>query len=173
MTVADYVIETNVLLVASSAHPLSPFDDSDLPPDLQNNVFEWLAAFRQDDANVMVWDDWFKIYDEYRNKLSDQDYGMQVIKEKMPKARFVPIEYDQNDDGVVPTEFANFDRSDRKFLAAQLVDVAKTSLVNATDTDWLEIEDELEARGVKIEHILESWLRTKYEAKKARKAKKS
>lgn len=163
----DHVVDTNVLLVASAAHPFSPFGGSDLPTDLQARVFEWLAAFRSDGDREMVWDDRFKIYEEYRNKLTDQDYGMQVVTEKMTTARFVPVDYDGNGDGVVPAEFANFDPSDRKLLAALLLDKAQSSLVNATDTDWLEIEAELESAGATVVHLLEPWLRAKFEAKKA------
>lgn len=168
LLVTDHVVDTNVLLVASAAHPFSPFDHSDVPADLQEEVFEWLAAFRADGSRKMVWDDWFKIYDEYRNKLSDQDFGLQVVKEKMATAaRFVPVDYDGDGNGVVPAPFASFDPSDRKLLAALLFDTAQTSLVNATDTDWLEIEDELHAAGATVEHILETWLRAKFECKKA------
>ncbi|MAG33049.1 MAG: hypothetical protein CL908_19395 [Deltaproteobacteria bacterium] len=162
---ADHVVDTNVLLVASAAHPHSPFDDSDLPRELQERVFEWLAAFRANGSRQMVWDDCFKIYEEYRNKLSDQDYGMQVVKQKMTSARFVSVRYDQDGHGVVPAAFADFDPSDRKLLAALLVDVENTSLVNATDTDWLEIERQLADAGATVEHLLEEWLRAKYREK--------
>ena len=164
---ADHVVDTNVLLVASSAHPFSPFGDSDLPAELQEQVFEWLAAFRADASRQMVWDDLFRIYDEYRNQLSDQDYGMLVVNEKMATAHFVPVDYDDNGHGVVPASFADFDPSDRKFLAALLNAPSNTSLVNATDTDWLQIEAELNTAGAKVEHILEAWLRDKFEAKEA------
>ena len=161
----DHVIDTNVLLVASAAHPYSPFDDSDLPKRLQDIVFEWLAAFRADSTRQMVWDTEFKIYDEYRHKLTDQDYGMLLINHKMTSARFVPVTYDLNGHGVVPNAFAEFDPSDRKLLAALLFDVDGTTLVNATDTDWLEIEQQLAGAGASVQHLLEEWLREKFAAK--------
>ena len=37
---ADYVVDTNVLLVASAAHPFSPFDDCDLPAKARANGAE-------------------------------------------------------------------------------------------------------------------------------------
>jgi len=163
--VADHVIDTNVLLVASAADPDSPFDDSGLPPALQNTVFEWLVAFRANNTRQIVWDTDFKIYGEYRNKLSDQDYGMQLINQKMATARFVPVTYDANGYGVVPEAFADFEPSDRKLLAALLEDVNGTTLVNATDTDWLEIEAQLAAAGARVEHLLEDWLRDKFSSK--------
>ncbi|MBI2565610.1 MAG: hypothetical protein HYV63_01080 [Candidatus Schekmanbacteria bacterium] len=159
---ADHIIDTNVLLVASAAHPHSPFGDSDLPRELQEAVFEWLAAFRRDSARTMVWDELWRIYDEYRRKLTDQDYGLQVVTEKMATARFVAVGYDGDGAAVLPAGFAAFDPSDRKFLAALLADGGASTLVNATDTDWLEIEAEIAAAGRTVQHLVEDWLRVKY-----------
>lgn len=153
------VIDTNVLLVASAAHPYSPFDDTHVPAELQKAVFDWLAAFRTDDSRRLVIDDWFEIYDEYRNKLSDQDYGLLVIADKMRNLQIAELEWDEDGRAIVPPEFSCFDPSDRKFLAAALTDRANISIANATDTDWLEIEEQLEAAGVRVEHLLEDWLR--------------
>lgn len=163
----DHVVDTNVLLVASAAEPYSPFDDSDVPLELQAEVLEWLTTFRADGSRMMVLDDSFEIYREYRNKLTDQDLGMLVINEKMASARFQPVEYDEDGNGVVPEAFANFDPSDRKLLATLLIDVDGTSLINAADTDWLEIEDELIAANARVEHLIEAWLRSKFEAKQS------
>ncbi|MDW7711188.1 MAG: hypothetical protein SCH98_12010 [Deferrisomatales bacterium] len=160
----DHIIDTNVLLVASAAHPYSPFGASNLPATEQDRVFEWLAAFRADDSRSMVWDTLWRIYEEYRNKLTDQDYGLQVVKEKMQRARFVEVAYDENGAAVVPVEFAAFDPSDRKFLAVLLTD-GESTLVNATDTDWLEIEEALMDVGHKVEHVIEAWLRAIHTAK--------
>ena len=164
---ADHVIDTNVLLVASAAHPFSPFDDSDLPVELQQVVFEWLAVLRVEEGRTLVWDDLFKIYEEYRHKLTDQDFGLQVVHEKMATARFVPVTYDADGIAVVPEAFSSFDPSDRKLLAALIADSGGSSLVNATDTDWLEIEEALENAGLSVLQLLEVWLREKYAAKKA------
>ncbi len=161
---ADHVLDTNVLLVASAVHPASPFDDSDLPAELLERVLYWLGDFRADTGRHLVLDELFKIYDEYRNKLTDQDYGLMVINEKMQHACFVDVKY-ANGHAVVPPAFAAFDPSDRKFLAAHLCDVANSTLVNATDTDWLEIEPELSEAGACVEHLLEPWLRGKFAEK--------
>lgn len=160
--VADHVIDTNVLLVASAADPFSPFGDSDLPRELQEQVFEWLVAFRGDQTRQMVWDTLWRIYEEYRHRMTDQDYGLQVVAEKMASARFIDVDYDANHVAVVPAEYDCFDPSDRKFLAVLLADEGRCSLVNATDTDWLDIEDEIVREGREVVHLLEDWLRAKY-----------
>ncbi|HPS76756.1 MAG TPA: hypothetical protein PLS53_01220 [Thermoanaerobaculaceae bacterium] len=154
----DHVVDTNVLLVASAAHPFSPFGDSHVPVIEQRAVFDWLVAFRSDSGRRIVMDDMFKIYCEYRNKLTDQDYGLQVVIEKLQHPRFVPLKWN-GDTAVVPHAFEHFDPPDRKFLAAVLVDPTTISLVNATDSDWLEIEAELGAVGVQVVHVIEGWLR--------------
>ncbi len=61
---------------------------------------------------------------------------------------------------------ASLDHRTQKLLAALLTDVTGTSLVNASDTDWLEIEAQLAQAGATVEHIIEHWLRAKYQAKK-------
>lgn len=161
----DHVVDTNVLLVASAAHPYSPFGDSGLPAEDQQRVFEWLAAFRADSARAMVWDTLWKIYEEYRHKLTAQDYGLQVVHEKMMGARYVEIDYDEDGAALVPPVFAGFDPSDRKFLAVLLADAGQSTLVNASDTDWLDIEAELAAAGQTVEHLVEDWLRAKHAEK--------
>ncbi len=157
---SDHVVDTNVLLVASAVDPYSPFDESHVPLAEQHVVFEWLAAFRADSAQHIVLDDLLKIYDEYRNKLSEQDYGLQVIHEKMQTMRQVNLDWDEDGHAVVPAAFDSFDRSDRKLLAAALTDPANIVIVNAADSDWLEIEAELATAGVEVVHVLEAWLRS-------------
>lgn len=157
----DCVLDTNVLLVASAAHPYSPWDDANhVPAEEQKKVFDWLAEFRIDASRNIVLDDLFTIYEEYRNKLSDQDYGLQVVHEKMQSAlRQVDLEWDDENYAVVPDAFQTFDRSDRKFLAVALSDPKTIAIVNAADTDWLYFEKELEAAGVEVVHVIEDWLR--------------
>jgi len=156
---ADQVVDTNVLLVASAAHPFSPFDDTHVPRDQQLQVFEWLDAFRLDPARRLVLDDLFEIYEEYRHKLTEQDFGLLVVHEKMQALRQVTIAWDPDGRAVVPEAFAAFDPSDRKFLAAALTDPGSIAIVNASDTDWFEIEAALAEAGVTVVHLLEAWLR--------------
>jgi hypothetical protein len=164
--VADHIVDTNVLLVASAVYPYSPFDDSDVPLELQEQVLEWLIAFRADTSRQVVWDSFFTIYNEYRHQLTDEDLGLMVVTEKMETARFIDIETDAEGRPAVPEAFRDFDPSDRKFLATLLADDGDSTLVNATDTDWLEIERELEDAGHTALHLLEDWLRAKFAEKK-------
>jgi hypothetical protein len=172
--VADYVIDTNVLCCASARDERSLFDDADhIPADAQEAVFTWLATFRKDRERRLVIDEDFKIYDEYRNKLTDQDYGLLVVHEKLSSAHFVPVSYDGGDYGIVPAEIAALDASDRKFAAAAIAaatfgDDGRSVIANATDTDWFEVEAALMEHHVRVEQILASWCLAKLEAKKKR-----
>jgi hypothetical protein len=158
--VPDHVVDTNVLLVASAADPYSPFSDSHVPVDEQLRVLDWLMAFSQDDDRRLVLDDLVAIYVEYRHKLNEQDVGLQVIHAKMQAHRTAVLTWDANDHAVVPADLQVCDPSDRKFLAAALTDTDGISIVNATDSDWIEIEDALKAAGVVVDHVIEAWLRT-------------
>ncbi len=163
----DHVIDTNVLLVASAAHPFSPFDDSHVPVEQQLQVLDWLMTFNDDDSRRLVLDDRFAILGEYRHKLNEQDVGFQVVREKMQARRTAMITLDADGHAVVPAGLQACDPSDRKFLAAALTDAAGISIVNATDSDWIEIEDALRAAGVVVDHVIEAWLRT-WMARRAR-----
>ena len=155
----DCVVDTNVLLVASAAEPFSPFADTHVPPGQQRIVFEWLAAFRRDTTRRLALDDAWRIYEEYRNRLTDQDFGLLAIHDKLQTARIVTLEWDAAGYAVVPAALQTSDPSDRKFLGVALSDPATIVIVNAADSDWLEVERELDAAGVRVVHLLESWLR--------------
>lgn len=155
----DHVVDTNVLLVASARDVSSPFDDTHVPIAEQQAVFEWLAAFRADDERRLVMDARFAIYEEYRHQLSDQDYGLLSIHSKFDTLRTIPLSWDRNGHAVVPEALEVCDKSDRKFLAAALSDTSTISIVNASDSDWIEIEGALHAAGVSVVHVIEPWLR--------------
>lgn len=156
---SDAVIDTNVMIVASLAHA-GAAAESHRSADECSLVFEWLAEFHES-SRCLILDNDMHIYDEYRHKLSDQDFAMLVVHEKLRHARLHEIEYEDAHDraAVVPPEFDELDRSDRKFLAAALADHAagyESVIVNATDTeDWRAVASPCAAAGVEILHLLD------------------
>ena len=52
----------------------------------------------------------------------------------------------------------------RRFLAAALADAEQSTIVNASDPDWFEIEDVCRRNGVVVEQLIETWLRGQAEA---------
>ena len=167
---ADHVVDTNVLIVASSSDSASPAFDTDVPVQQRRVVFEWLAVFRNDPGRVAVLDQGFQIWKEYRNKLGDQDFGLRVMIEKLTTARFHNIGYDQDGLARLPAklEAAVSDRSDRKFVAVALADQGRSTIVNATDTDWYDAEAALAPHGIHVEQIIDGWCRAKHRSKTGR-----
>lgn len=154
-TMVDRLLDTNVLIVASAARHLDPrFADVVVGVDAIDTVFRWLADFRADTNSAMVLDELFNIYDEYRNKLQDQHYGLLVVHEKMNQMRQVSVTYDSNGYGCVPAALHTIDNSDKKFVAAALNDPENIHIVNAVDSDWAEQAAVLRAHGIVVEELL-------------------
>lgn len=164
----DYIIDTNVLLLASAIDPGSPFKDSDhVSEDHQQEVLNWLIEFRKDGQRKIVLDKSFKIWDEYHNKLTrGRDFGALVMADKLQSARFVEIEFDVYGHARVPAYLEKIDRSDRKFVAVALKDLFEeglSSIVNAADSDWRECEEELNRAGITVKHLIKGLGKKKIE----------
>lgn len=151
----DHVVDTNVLLVASAAieprYPDVPADSDEI-----EDVYDWLREFRDDSCRQMVLDEFFKIVEEYQNKLTWQHFGLLVVQKKLEQSCFrqVPVSYDENGHGVVPPALAAIDNSDKKFVAAALNDPSGIHIVNATDSDWRQHREVLQQHGVQVLELL-------------------
>jgi hypothetical protein len=168
-----HIIDTNVLLVASAHHPDSPFQESSLPAELMQQVLDWLMAFRKDGRRTVVLDQFFKIWDEYHNKMTGQDIGLMVVTEKLQTAVVVDIEYDRDGHGRLPPglEVVVHDRSDRKFVAVALEHLSqggKSTIVNAVDTDWHAWDTALKSCGITVTHLVEGLARVTGSGQKQR-----
>lgn len=176
-----YVIDTNVLIAASAVHAvahgnrLAPQREvTPCDPALQRKVCRWLAGF-ENSASRLVLDIAGGINAEYHNKLEFNDYGIQVVMNKINRGQvdLVTVEYDENGDGIVPQPLDDVvkDLADRKMLAAALEALnlpGSSAIAYAGDTDWLDWELELIKTGLVLEPIIESWARAKHEAKQHR-----
>ena len=176
MIIDKHVIDTNVLLVASSAHEASPFAPDATPVEealLRKKVLNWLIEFEQSDRNIVY--DWaWKIPGEYSNKLSDQDYGMRVFLHKIDtgNAIGVTLEYDSDGHALIAdqnVQNAVTDLADRKMVAAVLAAGGITKgceLVNACDTDWYDCKEALDSAGVHVHQIIgKEWCYPKWQTK--------
>lgn len=170
------VVDTNVLIVASSADESSPFQPEATPVqehELRQKVLDWLEAFEADSQRHAVLDwDWH-MCGEYQNKLTDQDYGWLALMAKRDRNEVIWVGLDMDADGhaVLTPELALAvtDLADRKMVAAALAALADgvvTRLTNACDTDWLDCQDALKAHGIEVEHLLlQEWLQAKWHQK--------
>lgn len=171
----EYVlVDTNVLIVASAEHPGSPFSADKTPiedPELRQDVLDWVHDLEGEQKCLLIHP---VMLDEYRKKLSEQDYGHQVILNKLQTCEYIPIEIDDHGDAVIPAELEPVihDRADRKWVAASLqatADGKKNRIINACDTDWMEWEDTLSEANIEVEQLIENWCRAKFEEKQAKK----
>ena len=168
-----YVVDTNVLIAASAAYPQAPKDIDATPkdPSLRLKIFHWLDEFRESPSRLVL-DYCQKIYEEYRKKLTDQDFGIQVMIHKFTTSAcdYVFVAYDDNGDAQLPDTLAPtvHDRADRKMVAACLaaLDEHGSCLIAfAGDTDWIDWEKALREHKVELEPIIEDWVRKKHARK--------
>ncbi|MBP2309812.1 hypothetical protein GBZ48_35630 [Azospirillum melinis] len=168
-----YVVDTNVLIAASACDPHHPADIEATPADLtlRLTIWEWLVAFQQSDSRLIL-DTELKIYDEYRNKLDYNDYGIQVVMDKWSTSAVdnVVVEYDSDGHGILPDTLIPIihDLADRKMVAATLashIEFGEGCIAFAGDTDWHDWEVGLVAHSILLEPIIESWSRAKHAEK--------
>jgi hypothetical protein len=183
MPVDKHVIDTNVLLVASAAHAMSPFAPNATPVEaatLRQKVLDWLIAFEDSDRQMVL--DWhWVIVDEYRgvgrrDKLADQDYGLQVVLQKFSTGQTFGFTLNW----IVPDgaeivhaalDLVITDHADRKMVAGVLAAGGRTggcTLVNSCDTDWYDWQSALEDADVFVDQLIPEWCHPKWMAKKAR-----
>jgi hypothetical protein len=170
------VVDTNVLIAASSADPTHPKDIDATPEDpaLRMRVWSWLKTFRESDDRLVL-DLEQKIFEEYRNKLGFNDFGIQVVMHKWSTCAVddVGVAYDQNGHGVLPYPLSPVihDLDDRKMVAACLEAIRLYNdcrIAFAGDTDWHDWEAALVEYGVSLLPIIEDWSRQRHAEKKAR-----
>lgn len=173
---ARYVVDTNVLIAASSADPTRPskIDATPADPALRQEVWAWLDRFASSESRVVL-DGQDRIMGEYCRKLDFNDFGRQVILAKMSTsaADFVDLEYDRDDEAVLPKALAAIvhDGADKKMVAAALAShgcFGEGCVAFAGDTDWHDWETSLAAHNILLEPIIKAWSRKKHAEKKAR-----
>jgi len=145
---ARYVIDTNVAIVANG--------DKDVTTECRLAAVETLI--KAVNKGVIVVDTAGEIQTEYRRHLNPHGqpgvgdrFYLEVIN--YHPDRTVRVELAKREDGEfkdLPQAIidAGFDPSDRKFAAA--AKKSKSAVYNATDSDWVEHREVIEAAGIKI-----------------------
>lgn len=168
MSPSDHVLDTNVLLVASTSDTTSPFKGSThVPIAEQRKVLEWLKEFRRDGSRKLVLDQQRQLMGEYQKQLGKEDLGRRIVVEKFQTARFHSIEMDTDGAARLPEPLRLHvkDLADRKFVAVALADAGNSSLINACDTDWYACEEALRQAGVIVGQLIPQWCKAKYNEK--------
>ncbi|MBW4552647.1 MAG: hypothetical protein KME35_16290 [Aphanocapsa sp. GSE-SYN-MK-11-07L] len=152
------VVDTNVLIVANGrATPQAN-------PTCVTNCVRRLQSIRNQE--VLVIDDGWHILSEYRRKVSpsgqpgvgDAFLKWVLTNQKNPNrcvdVSITPIPGEESFvEFPSDVELANFDRSDRKFVAVALTHPAKPPILNAVDSDWRDFYQPLARNGVQIEFL--------------------
>lgn len=174
-----YVVDTNILIAASAAHPENHSDIDATPgdPELRLQVWQWLDKF-QDSESRMILDYDGRIWREYLHKLTEQDFGILVVLDKLSRSAVdhVKIDFDPNGHAVLPPTLEPIihDREDRKMVAAACAAHAaygSACIAFAGDTDWHDWEEALAKHHVMLEPVIEEWSRKKHQQKKGKKAR--
>ena len=149
----DWVIDTNVLLVADNQHP-------DIDPECVTTCIHRLREIEK--GGRVVVDDQYRILGEYENKLSYRGckgVGAVFLKNLLRnqiKRLAVPLEEgtERGFRNFPPDkELSNFDPSDRKFVAVALACRGKPPILQATDSKWPDWEPALRRHGVTVEFL--------------------
>lgn len=168
------VVDTNVILVANGQHE----DVSD--------ACVVACAQRLNDivqGGGVVLDDGYRILKEYQNKsapYSGKRVGDAFLKWLLRNAenpsrceKVALVEHSERGFESFPDDerLANFDLSDRVFVAVAAAHPDKPNILQATDSKWLDWAPALEGNGLTIEFLCRADIRAFDEAKKKRKDK--
>lgn len=171
-----YVVDTNVLIAASAADPLTQKDWDATPKEVvyQRQVHEWMTSFEASSASWVL-DGQGQIEAEYRRRLSHPDYALLVLQYKWDTqaVHYVAVEYDSDGHGRLtkPLQSLVHDRADRKMVAAALEACQAhepCAIAFAGDTDWHDWEDGLQEAGLCLEPIIPEWSGPKHRDKSKR-----
>lgn len=114
-----------------------------------------------------------EIFDEYRQQLSMKgqpgvgDRFMKWVHDNrwsLPDAHRVTITTNGDSYEEFPTHDAlgNFDRSDRKFIAASNAHLEKPPILQATDSKWWGWKDALAEVGITVQFLCPEYVETKH-----------
>lgn len=153
---AEVVIDTNVLLVASQRH-------DDVSPQCVSACVERLR--RVQDKECVVVDDHFRILGEYlhtldanKGKGGGEAFLKWLLQNQANPKRVVRVTLNErapNDYAEFPDPAlaAQFDPPDRKFVAVAHAHPSRPPVLQATDGKWLRWRERLQTHGVRVEFV--------------------
>ena len=159
------VVDTNVAIAANQWD--KPEGDTHADPECQQACVKALNDVCCD--QVIVLDDGDRIFEEYRGYLNlagSPGAGDKFFKhifdhqwggERVRRVPITPCDDDCRDFEELPKN--KLDRSDRKFLATAVV--AKATILNATDSDWIEQQALIKSLRVTVQELCPCMLKTR------------
>jgi hypothetical protein len=164
-----YVVDTNVPKVANLA--TKPEEGSDVP---DTCVLDCITAIEYITKNkALVIDSGDEIFTEYRHQLSMKgqpgigDKFMLWVKDhrwSLPEINRIQLTRENDSYVEFPHDdrLADFDPSDRKFVAIANGHPAKPPILEATDSKWWRYKDIFLELGIKICFLCPEYVETKY-----------
>ncbi len=162
------VIDTNVPVVANGLN-------TNLPPQCVNACVREVAALMKSGTHKLVLDDEWRIIREYSaNLLSSGQPGLGetflqwVLTNRMNPnrcelVRITPTNGGGNDFQEFPrdAELADFDPSDRKFVAVALAHPERPEILQAVDSKLWRFRSVLRRNGATVRFLCEEYVRTR------------
>jgi hypothetical protein len=153
----NIVIDTNVGIVANGKHESAQ-------PDCIIACIEALGAARR---KVVLVDDAYRIFDEYRRHLSPSGqpgvgdaffkwlWDNQGNRRRCRQIKITPTTDEDRQFAEFPDDpdLDGFDPSDRKFVAVACASGMQPAILNASDRDWWEHREALGRNGVNVKFL--------------------
>lgn len=167
-----FVVDTNVPKIANlSNDPVSITEDLS---DCVTACIEMIEHIKE--KGGLVLDDGDEIYDEYRKQLNlsgQPGVGdgflswVHYNRHSFPSSDRIPItkngySYDEFPDH---QDLADFDSSDRKFVAVANAHPDKPPILEATDSKWWGWKDALLESGITVNFLCPDYIKAKYRQK--------
>lgn len=166
------IIDANVPMLAGT-------NPADMDPDqagCAQKCVRYIKEFIEDVESRLVLDDEGRILKEYRNaetireepNLAKIFYLWAYQNQAADIEDFVHLDEKQNDEFdpyPADKELSEFDPPDRKYIALAYKHEKKPPIVEASDSKWWGIRDNLKKFGIDVEFIDEEYIKNKYKQK--------
>ena len=170
-----YLVDTNVAKTSNLA--TQAMSNTDVPDECVLACVE--AIEHVIDKWSLVIDDGNEIFDEYRQQLNMSgqpgvgDLFMKWVHDnrwKLPPSQRVAITQAEDGHEEFPEHdgLADFDKSDRKFVAVANAHTGNPEILQATDSKWWGWQQALDEAGVAVCFVCPEYAETKYAEKMAK-----
>lgn len=152
---SEVVVDTNIWVIADE----QPAEvKSQAEKDCILACCDWLELFvRGDDCLVIDDYDTFQILTEYRNNIRSGGLAENILN-KLSSSLFSRlvrkrIELDSDNFALVPSQFQQIHKNDRKFVAVAIQCEPFATIFHATDRGWITNRDLLEENSLPIKGL--------------------
>ena len=161
----EYVVDTNVLLVANG--------QSDMSLECQDACVRFIQSFWG--QHILVIDDQYRILGEYQHKLNAKRNGigdkfLKLVLTRLSSIKQVsltPLSNSTFDFKEYPGSLSSvdIDLSDRKFFALSHANNTETPIAQASDSKWIGWAEALQEAGITVHFLCKGELSKIYQKK--------